>query len=83
MDIHWGYKLQDDKNRVTYCIELLTNQYRLRDMGLNQFECIRTGLLDRKFTQNQIDLCLFTRGSIEIVLYIDDVIVISKKAANI
>ena len=79
MEIPWGYEIQDEENRAAYCMELLTNWYGLKDGGLNWFDKIRTGLLDRGFKQSQIDPCLFTRGSLAIVLYVDDVIVVSKK----
>lgn len=63
-------------------MELLTNWYGLKDGGLNWFDEIRNGLLDRGFEQSQIDSCLFTRWSLAIVLYVDDVIVIAKKAKD-
>ena len=54
----------------------------MKDGGLNWFNKIQTGLLDRGFNQSQIDPCLFTRSSLGIVLYADHVIVILKKAAD-
>ena len=83
MEIPWGYEILDKDNSKAFCMELLTNWCRLKDAGLNQYECIKTGLENRSFTQSQIDPCLFTCGSLVVVLYVDNVIIIAKYSSSI
>ena len=83
MEIPWGFQIENEAHSEMCCMELLTNWCGLRDGGLNWFECIKSGLQDRGFQQSQIDPCLLTRGGLVIVLYVDDVIIVSKQAAEI
>jgi hypothetical protein len=46
MEIPWEYRVLDEENQEAFCMELLTNWYRLKDRGLNWYECIKTGLED-------------------------------------
>ena len=66
-----------------HCMKLLTNWYGLRDAGLNWFDCVKSSLLDRGFNQSAIDPCLFTRGQLLAVVYVDDVIVAGKHTKQI
>ena len=83
IEILQGFYIEEESNNELFCIELLANWYRLKDGGLNWFDCIKTGLQSRGFSQSQIDLCLFMKGSIVLVLYVDNVIIIAKHATDI
>ena len=66
-----------------FYMKLLTNWYGLRDARLNWFDCIKSGHIDRSFTQSAINLCLFTHSQILIVVYIDNVLVAAKTTRQI
>jgi len=66
------------KDLDRYCLKLLTNWYGLKDAGLNWYNYLKASLIARGFKQSEIDLCLFTRGSLMIVIYVDVVLIASK-----
>ena len=82
--IPWEFEPKDREiDPSTHCIHLLTNWYGLQDAGLNQFDYIKSGLLDRGFCQSAIDPCLFIRGSLVIVVHKDNVIIAAKNNLHI
>ena len=66
-----------------HLIKLKKNLYSLKDAGLTWHEMMRAGLLDCGFEQSQVDPCLFIRGQVLLVLYVDDVAVFSPHKATI
>ena len=66
-----------------HLIKLKKNLYGLKYAGLTWHEMIRAGLLDRGFIQSKVDPCLFIRGQVLLVLYVDDVAVFSPHNAAI
>lgn len=83
MEILWDFCIEEEPNNDLFCIELLTNWYRLKDRGLNWFNSIKVELRSRGFAQSQINPYLFMKESIVLVLYVDDVIIVAKYATDI
>ena len=83
MEIPWAFEPEGVENPNAYCLQLLVNWYGLKDGGLNWYDCIKTGLENRGFVQSQIDPCLFTKGSMMIILYVDDVMIVAKHSTQI
>ena len=83
IEIPWGFKLKDIENPNIYYLKLLVNWYGLKDGGLNWYDCIKTGLEDRGFIPLQINPCLFTRGSLIVILYVDDILIAAKHSTKI
>ena len=52
-------------------LKLRKNLYGLKDAGRTWHEYLRDGLLRRGFKQSQVDPCLFTKGNVLIVMYVD------------
>ena len=50
-------------------------------MGHNWFEKLRSDLVDRDFTQSQVDKYVFYRDGCMILTYVDDCIIIGKSMA--
>jgi hypothetical protein len=71
-------------DRRTHCLKLRKNLDGLKDAGLTWHDHLKAGLLRRGFLQSQVDPCLFTKGSIVLVLYVDDACLLSpsKKAID-
>ena len=57
-------------------LNLCKNLYGLKDAGKTWHKYLRDGLLRRGFKQSQVDPCLFTKGNVLIVMYVDDAVVI-------
>ena len=57
-------------------LKLRKNLYGLKDAGRTWHEYLRDGLLRRGFKQSQVDPCLFTKGNVLIVMYVDNAVVI-------
>lgn len=83
MEILWGFKPAEVNSPEAYCLKLLVNWCGLKDGGSNWYDCIKSGLEDRGFVQSQIDPYLFTRGSLMIILYVDDVLIAAKHSTHI
>ncbi len=58
-------------------LKLLQNLYGLKDAGATWYEHLKKGLFARKFTQSQVDPCLFHRDNLILVIYVDDCICMS------
>ena len=65
-------------DRFTHVYKIINNLYVLKDTVCTWHEFLRAGLLDRNWKQSKIDECLFTKGDILLLLYVDDAIIISK-----
>ena len=65
-------------------MKLIKNVYGLKDASKTWFDYISAGLLDYRFTKNQINPCLNVKGNILFCLYVDDAICLipSKKEAD-
>ena len=83
METPWGYSLDTADSQHMHCLKLLRNLHGLKDGGYNWFECLKGGLLARGFKQSQTDPCLFVRGTLIMVVYVDDVIIAGKSISDI
>ena len=57
-----------------YLLKLMKNVYGLKDAGRTWHEHLKKGLLDRGFKQGLVDPCVFYRGDLILLIYVDDVI---------
>ena len=65
-------------DRFTHIYKLINSLYGLKDAGRTWHEFLSSGLLDRNWKQSEIDDCMFTKGDILLLLYVDDAILISR-----
>jgi hypothetical protein len=57
-------------------LKLLKNLYGLKDAGLTWFEHLKDGLVKRGFRQSLVEPCMFIRGNLILLVYVDDCIAI-------
>ena len=57
-------------------LKLRKNLYGLKDAGQTWHKYLRDGLLKCGFKQSQVNPCLFTKGNVLIVTYLDDAVII-------
>ena len=70
-----------DTNR--HLLKLKKNLYGLKDAGLTWHEHIKKGLVDRGFKPSSVDPCLFTKGKVILILYVDDCVLVSPHEKDI
>ena len=64
-------------------LKLLQNLYGLKDAGATWFKHLRKGLTeDLKFKQSLVDPCLFYRGQVILVIYVDDCLIFTPKKSE-
>lgn len=66
-----GFSGQDGLNKV---LKLCKSLYGLKQAPKTFFDKLRAGLLERGFTPSNIDPCLFMKGDMICVVYVDDTI---------
>ena len=66
-----------------HLLKLQKNLYGLKDGQVTWHEHIKAGLLSRGFRQSKVDLCLFIKGTVILVLYVDDAALFSPDSAAI
>ena len=71
MQLHSGTTIQG-VNPNKHLLKLQKNLYGLKDGQVTWHEHIKTGLLSRGFRQSKVDPCLFIKGTVFLVLYVDD-----------
>ena len=67
----FGYKGQ-------YVLKLKKNLYGLADASFNWFQKLTEGLESEGFKKSEIDQCVFLRGDCIILVYVDDMIALSR-----
>ena len=71
MQLPTGTMIQGvDTNK--HLLKLQKKLYGLKDSQVTWHEHIKTGLLSRRFRQSKVDACLFIKGTVLLVLYVDD-----------
>jgi hypothetical protein len=55
-------------------LKLLKNLYGLKDAGLTWFERLKDGLVARGFQQSLVEPCMFVKGNLILLVYVDDCI---------
>ena len=66
-----------------HVLKLQKNLYGLKDGQVTWHEHIKTGLLSPGFRQSKVDTCLFIKGTVLLVLYVDDAAIFLPNAAAI
>ena len=66
-----------------HLLKLQKNLYGLKDGQVTWHEHIKAGLLSRGFRQSKVDPCLFIKGTVILVLYVDDAALFSSDSAAI
>ncbi|MDA3833359.1 MAG: reverse transcriptase domain-containing protein [Spirochaetales bacterium] len=64
------------------CVKLIQNVYGLRDASLTWHEHISKGLLDFGFKRSETDPCLFIKGNVLFILYVDDAVCLTPNKAD-
>ena len=75
--------LPNPADRSTKVYKLLKNLYGLKDAGKTWFEYIKKGLISRGWKACEQDPCLFTKGKVILVLYVDDAVLLSPSLQDI
>ena len=66
-----------------HLLKLRKNLYGLKDSQVTWHEHIKAGLLSQGFRQSKVDPCLFIKGTVLLVLYIDDAALFSPNSMAI
>ena len=66
-----------------HLLKLQKNLYGLKDGQVTWHEHIKAGLLSRGFRQSKVDPCLFIKGTVILVLYVDNAALFSPDSAVI
>jgi hypothetical protein len=64
-------------------LKLIKNLYGLKDAGLTWFEHLKDGLAKRGFKQSLVEPCMFIRGNLILLVYVDDCIAICPESEPI
>ena len=66
-----------------HLLKLQKNLYGLKDGQVTWHKHIKAGLLSRGFQQSKVDPCLFIKGTVLLVLYVDDTTLFSPNSVEI
>jgi hypothetical protein len=66
-----------------HVLKLEKNVYGLKDAGLTWYEHLTKGLKVRGFVQSLVDPCLFYKGNLLLITYVDDCVIICPDDAKI
>eukprot|EP00978_Attheya_sp_CCMP212_P036392 scaffold164691_cov35-Attheya_sp.AAC.2 len=77
MEIPRGFKLPAGKNAKDYALKLRRNLYGSRQASRVWSQYLAKGLIARGFVQSKIDECVFYRGKLILMVYVDDCILMS------
>ena len=81
MELPPGIRMDVDKKE--YVLKLLKNLYGQKQAGRVWNKHLIKGLLELGFQQSKVDDCLLYRGSLALLIYVDDTIICSKNKADI
>ena len=81
MDLPQGFKFKGD--RKTHCLRLRKNLYGQKQAGRVWNQYMHDGLLARGFTQSGVDMCVYYRGNVTLLIYTDDGIFIGPTSEEI
>jgi hypothetical protein len=81
MEIPQGFNFKG--NKKDYCLELTKNLYGQKQAGRVWNEYLHEGLIARGFVQSQVDMCVYYRGSVVLLLYVDDGCIVAPKQSDI
>ena len=77
MEIPRGFQLPTGQNPKEYALKLKRNLYGAKQASRVWAQHLTKGLIARGFTQSKVDECVYYRGSMILLAYVDDCIIIS------
>ena len=83
MEIPMGFVPEHDAQRRKYVLKLNRSLYGLKQGSYNWFEKLRKGLLDRRFSQSQVDPCVFMGHRCIVLTYVDGCLIIADEESKI
>jgi len=81
MEVPQGFNV--DGNRGDYCLRLHKNLYGQKQAGRVWNQFLHEGLIARGFVQSNVDMCVYYRNSVVLLLYVDDGIFIGPNQQDI
>jgi hypothetical protein len=81
MEVPQGFNV--DGARGDYCLRLEKNLYGQKQAGRVWNQYLHDGLVARGFVQSDVDMCVYYRKSVVLMVYVDDGIFIGPKQADI
>jgi hypothetical protein len=82
MKIPKGFQVQGHTNQ-THVLKLIINLYGQRQAGRVWNQHLHEKLIDQGWTQSTADECLYFKGSVLFVVYVDDGILVSPKMFDV
>ncbi len=76
IELPLGFDAPLNGNRKLYVLRLNKSLYGLKQAGYNWFAKLCNGLLDRGFTQSNINACVFFGKGCIVLTYVDDCIIV-------
>jgi hypothetical protein len=77
MEIPRGFDLPTGENPKDYALKLKRNLYGARQASRVWAKYLTKGLIARGFVQSKVDECVYYRGNMILLAYVDDCIIIS------
>ena len=74
-----GFKLKDGRDRDSYILKLVKNIYGLKQAGRVWNQHLQKGLTELGYRKSKIDLFLYYRSGLIMIIYTDDCIMASEK----
>ena len=81
MEIPQGFKV--NHSRKEHCLKLRKNLYGQKQASRVWNSCLHDGMIARGFQQSTIDMCVYYRGNVSLLIYTDDGIFIGPTQAEI
>ena len=75
MEIPYGFEFGE---RGQYVLKLKKNLYGLSDASYNWFNKLKEGLESKGYVRSEVDQCVLLREDSVILVYVDDMIALSK-----
>ena len=77
-----GYHLKD-ANPKTHCLRLVKNIYGTRQAGRTWNRHLHKGLTEMGFKRSQVDQCVYYRGDVMFLCYVDDCVIGSPNKSDV
>jgi hypothetical protein len=81
MEVPQGFNV--DGSRADYCLRLQKNLYGQKQAGRVWNQYLHDGLLARGFVQSDVDMCVYYRKSVALMIYVDDGIFVGPNQQDI
>ena len=83
MNIPQGFQLPRHLNSADYCLRLRKNVYGNKEGGRAWYEHLWRGLQHLHFERSSVDRCVFYRGTVIMLVYVDDCILMGPNKEDI